>query len=125
MPTLLSITELGGIPDYSDLYQMSGYQVTQVRSMRAALAHIKKQQPNVIAAQFIYSPTYGSQLSNFEALFAAIQCQSPTSKLIAFVNKENLQHLHQVATRGEVLCIFTYPVNTTKLLECLNRCNES
>jgi len=92
--------------------------------MRAALSVIKKQQPNLIAAQFIYSPTYGSQLSNFEALFAAIQCQSPDSKLIAFVNKENVQHLQRVAARGEVLSHFTYPVNTTKLSDCLKSCSH-
>ena len=89
--------------------------------MRAALAAIKKARPDIIAAQFIYSPTYGSQLSNFEALFAAIQCQSADSILIAFVQKEDLGHLHTVASRGKVHQEFTYPVNTSELAACLSR----
>ncbi|MFV2056545.1 MAG: hypothetical protein ACC707_08750 [Thiohalomonadales bacterium] len=119
MKTLLSVVELGGIPDYAKIYREAGFELSQVRSMRAALVVIKNSCPDVIAAQFIYSPTYGSQLSNFEALFAAIQCQSPKSKLIAYCHKEDRPHLKIVAARGHVYRDFTYPVDPTVLSACL------
>lgn len=40
--TLLAIIEQGGYPNFTPLYEQAGYQVVVERSMRKALAFLKK-----------------------------------------------------------------------------------
>lgn len=118
-PTLLSIVEQGGYPDLSKLYTQCGFEVTTVTSTRKALAHIKKNPPDVMVAEFIFSPTYGSQLSNFEGLLAGIQRDAPDVKLIALYDKKDEAHLLKVSERFAVYGQFTFPVDAQELEEIL------
>jgi len=119
---LLSIVELGGYPDFTSLYEQSGYEVIKTNTMRKALAILKKQTPAVIVAEFIYGPTYGSQLSNFESLFAALQstagkdsAQTEPLHLIAFMDKHNRQHFDKLQARFPRNKVFYFPINPEDL----------
>ena len=118
-PALLSIVEQGGYPDFSKLYIQCGFEVTMLTSTRKALAHIKKHPPAVIVAEFIYSPTYGSQLSNFEGLLAGIQRDAPEVKLIAFYEPKDHAHLLQVSERFALYAYFTFPIDEHALKQKL------
>lgn len=117
---LLSIIELGGYPDFTELYTKLGYEVVKANSMRKALSTIKKRRPDVIVAEFIYGPTYGSQLSNFESLFASLQRDAPHAKLVALLNKDDAQHLDRLKTRFPVYAQMFFPINTKKLQKILD-----
>ena len=71
--TLLSITELGGYPDFSDIYNACGYQVETVTSMRKALRTFKQNQYDVIVAEFNFQSDFRDRTSNLETLLAAMQ----------------------------------------------------
>ena len=50
--TLLAIIEQGGYPNFTPLYEQTGYQIVVERSTRKALAFLKKTNPAVIVAEF-------------------------------------------------------------------------
>ena len=112
---LLSVVELGGYPDFTALYEECGYTVVKANTMRKALTVLKKQSPAVIVAEFIYGPTYGSQLSNFESLFAALQRDAPSAHLIAFMDKTNRPHFEKLKARFPSHQAFYFPVNKDEL----------
>ena len=122
--SLLSIVELGGYPNLTALYKQCGYSVSVVNTTRKALSHIKKASakqnpPDVIVAEFIFSPTYSSQLSNFEGLLAGVQRDAPDVKIIALYHKKDKPHLDKVAERFPVFASFSYPVNVSQIRACL------
>ncbi|WP_455211482.1 hypothetical protein [Kaarinaea lacus] len=112
---LLSVVELGGYPDLTALYEQCGFTVIKTNTMRKALSLLKKQSPAVIVAEFIYGPTYGSQLSNFESLFAALQRDAPSAHLIAFMDKTNSAHFDKLKSRFAAHKVFYFPVNRDEL----------
>ncbi len=73
--TLLSIIEIGGYQDFSNLYQQAGYEVIKINMMRKALAFLKTNHPNVIVAEFIFRPKYSFVISNVDSLFALVAGQ--------------------------------------------------
>lgn len=117
---LLSIFSHGVEPALLQLYRECGYSVLHAGSLRQALGLIKKHRPQVVVAEFVYSPTYGSQLSNFESLFAAIQSHCAAVKFIALVHKEDLSHLVKVSGRFPLHAKFTIPVELQSLKACLS-----
>lgn len=117
---LLAIVELGGYPDFTPLYRSLGFDVAVVNSTRKALAHIKRNKPDIIIAEFIFSPTYGSQLSNFEALLAGVQRDIPKAELIAVYDKKDEAHLTIVSERFPLAKKLAYPVDD-KALEAFLR----
>jgi DNA-binding NtrC family response regulator len=118
-PALLSIVELGGYPDLSPLYRQHGFDVTTVVNTRKALSYIKHHPVDVIVAEFIFSPTYGSQLSNFEALLASAQRYSPRVKIIALYDAKDFTHLMKVSERFPLYNQLPYPIDQQQLEQCL------
>ncbi len=116
---LLSVVELGGYPDFAALYEECGFTVIKANTMRKALSLLKKQPPAVIVAEFIYGPTYGSQLSNFESLFAALQRHAPSAHLIALMDKANSQHFDKLKARFPAHRVIYFPVNQDELRQYL------
>lgn len=119
MKHLLVITEQGGYPDFTSLYEKLGYQVIMARSMRKALGLVKEYMPDVITAEFIYSPMYSARISNLESLFAALQRQELNPQLLVFIDAENLHHLEKLES-GRTRCRkITYPVTEEKIMHIL------
>jgi len=120
---ILSIIELGGYPDLTILYESVGFDVVVTNTMRKALNQLRRLKPDVIVAEFIYGPTYGSQLSNFESLYAALQTLDPPAKLIALVNKADHEHLNTVSLRHPYFAAFNFPIAQDKLKTLLFNIN--
>ena len=117
---LLSVSAMAGFPDFSSVYEKYGYQVTTARTLRKALSFIKQQHPDVIVAEFVYAPTYGSQLSNFESLFAAAQAYAPDASFIALVHKNDFHHFEKVREKTDRCLALTYPVTHRDMDHCLS-----
>ena len=122
---LLSVMALGDYPDFSALYRRHGYEIINATTLRKALASIKQQAPEIIVAEFVYSPTYGSQLSNFESLFAAAQNFAPQAHFIALTHRNDLAHLEKVKVRNEQCCVLLFPISTTEMDNCLSAISEA
>ncbi|WP_455201284.1 VpsR-related response regulator [Kaarinaea lacus] len=117
---LLHVIAFGGYPDFTALYEQHGYQVTSCKTLRKALALVKQLSPAVIVAEFVYAPTYGSQLSNFESLLAAAENFSPNAKLIALVHQADLAHFEKVKAQNEQCTALPFPISTNDMDNCLN-----
>ena len=117
---LLLLSTFVTYPGFDTVFKNYQYQVTKVKTLRKALSFIKQIKPDVIVAEFIYAPTYGSQLSNFESLFAAAQAYAPDANFIALVHKDDLTHLEQVSANIKNCQILTLPAQTSALTTCLD-----
>lgn len=87
--------------------------------LRKALGYLKKQKPAIVVAEFVYAPTYGSQVSNFEALYASLQTHSPATKLIALVDNSDLHHLDKLRGRLTIDRQLALPLNTEALINAV------
>jgi DNA-binding NtrC family response regulator len=96
-PTLLSIVELGGYPNFAPLYARLGYRVVTAKSMRKALSVLKTERPEVIVAEFNYDPQFRDRIGNLDSLMANVQ-RFPDTRVIVLYDKE---HAHQLARLRE------------------------
>jgi len=87
--------------------------------LRKALSYIKKCKPDIVIAEFIYAPTYGSQLSNFEALCATLQRQSSPSHLIALVAKADQHHIGRLNDNVHIDQLLDLPLNLNDLVNAI------
>ena len=117
---LLSVLELGGYPDFSDLYEQAGYRVQRVQSIRKALAALKRMQPAVVVAEFNYLPTYGARISTLEPLLARLQSHHPQARVLVFLEQGNLGHLETLRPQYGALDHLTYPIRPERLQDWLD-----
>jgi len=60
---LLSITKLGGYPDFSKLYEKAGYGVIATDNVRKAVKLIREHRPDVIVSEFNFQPDFRDRTS--------------------------------------------------------------
>ena len=118
-PVLLRIEELGQNALLNIVFEQLPVRLLQASNRRKALSLIKSEQPSVIVAEFVYCPTYGSQLSNFESIFAALQNYAPECKLVALVQIEDLAHYRRVSQIHPPFACHTLPVSPEALKQTL------
>ena len=112
---LLSILPYANNPSFDAIYKKLGLKVTAANTLRKALSLVKKISPDIVVAEFIYAPTYGSQLSNFESLFAAAQSYANHAHFIALTHPDDLQHIKKIAPQYNHCVILTLPVTAEQL----------
>lgn len=115
---LLSITELGGYPDFSTLYQAAGYHVESCQSMRNAIRMLKKLQPAVIVAEFNFQSDFRDRTSSLESLLAVVQ-KMPDAKVIVFYEQEFAHQFEKIQSRFPIHAALTFPLDTEQLKAAL------
>lgn len=113
--TLLSIIELGGYPNFTPLYQQTGYAVESVTSVRKALGLLKKINPDVIVAEFNFQSDFRDRTSSLESLLAVVR-RSPNTKVIVFYEKDQAHQLAKLQAQFPIHAALAYPIDT-QLLE--------
>lgn len=119
-PVLLIIPELGGYPDFGRLYEECGYHAREAAGLRKGLALIRQLRPAVVVTDFRYKPTYGTQISNLESLFAAMEKHCPASQLVVFYDRADAKHLDSIRDRFTNLVSLAFPIRLTDLRACLS-----
>jgi len=117
--SLLSIVELGGYDNYSDLYVSKGFSVTTIHNMRKALKIIKQDPPDVIVAEFNYQSDFRDRSSSLESLMAALDW-SPHTKVIVLYDKEWQEKLDQLLSVYSVYICFPFPINNHEFSKTLD-----
>ena len=117
---LLAITELGGYPNFSELYNQCGFEVESVSSMRKALRSLKQKQYDVIVAEFNFQSDFRDRTSNLETLMAVIQ-QLEDVKVIIFYEKEYLHQFEKLRARFSYHAELSYPIDESQLKNALDR----
>ena len=115
---LLAITELGGYPDFTELYKKSGFNVEAVNSMRKALRSLKNHKFDVVVAEFNFQSDFRDRTSSLETLMAVLQ-QIDGIKVIIFYEKEYLHQFEKLRARYSFYTELAYPIDKLKLESAL------
>lgn len=115
---LLALVELGGYPDFSELYKKSGFSPETVDSMRKALRNFKKNVYAVIVAEFNFQSDFRDRTSNLETLMAVVQ-QMHEVKVIIFYEKEYEHQFEKLRERFSFHAELAYPIDEEKLKKAL------
>ena len=117
---LLSIIEMGGYANFSELYASKGYQLETASSMRKAIKILKKVDPSVIVAEFNFQSDFRDRTSSLESLMAMVQSKNNT-KVIVFYEKEQRKQLDRLLAVFEVYEIMAFPIDEQQLSTVLDR----
>ncbi len=118
-PLLLAISEIGGYPDFSPLYQAIGYQVITETSMRKVLKLLKKKTPVIIVAEFNYQSDFRDRTSSLESLMSVVQRHSKT-KVIIFYDKEHIAQLAKLEARYTLSKTLPFPITESDLKSAIS-----
>ena len=113
-PVLLSIVELGGYPNFAPLYERLGCRVVLERSMRKALAAVKKLKPRVVVAEFNFQSDFRDRTSSLESLMAVLQ-GLPDTRVIVFYEQEFASQFARLQSRFPLFRAMAYPISEEAL----------
>ena len=116
---LLAIVELGGYPNLMPLYARLGFDAEWVTSQRKARSWLKKQQPDVIVAEYNYQTDFRDRSSNLETLGATLQ-RHPEIRLLVFYPQEHRVFFDSFRERFPVWKAIAFPVTEEKVAEALS-----
>lgn len=111
---LLAIPELGGYPNFYELYEKCGFQVESINNMRKALRSLKQNKHEVIVAEFNFQSDFRDRTSSLETLMAVIQ-QMKDVKVIIFYEKEYSHQFDKLRARFSFHAELPYPIDTNQL----------
>jgi len=119
---LFSIIESPLHPNLVDLYQQLGIENVQFNSMRKAISHLKKQQPDYVVADFLYG--YGNNYAgvnvcNLDVFLHSLQKYSSDTKIIVMAEKDELKHVAKLANLFKLHAVLQYPVSKKAMTEML------
>jgi DNA-binding NtrC family response regulator len=115
-PTLLSIVELGGYPNFAPLYERLGCRVVVENSMRKALAAVKQHAPKVVVAEFNFQSDFRDRTSSLESLMAVVQ-RLPATRVIVFYEREYVDQLAKLQANFPLFRVMAYPIAEETLTE--------
>ena len=114
-PVLLSIIELGGYPNFTPLYERLGCHVVVERSMRKALAAVRRHRPRVVVAEFNFQSDFRDRTSSLESLMAVVQ-PLRDARVIVFYEKEYASQLARLQANCNLFRVMPYPIVEAALL---------
>ncbi len=113
-PILLAITECGGYPDFTSLYQESGYQVVKTDSVRKAVKLIRQHKPSVMVAEFNFQSDFRDRTSSLETLLSSSQ-GIVDAQMVVFYEKEYEPQYQRFLQSFSVSASLTFPVDEADL----------
>lgn len=119
---LLSVVELGGYPNFTNLYQQAGYQVEMVNSVRKANSWLKKNKPDVVVAEFNFQTDFRDRTSNLESLMASVQKHTDV-RVIVFYDRGVEGPLKKLLNVYPDINILVFPIEEEKLRDILQPAN--
>ena len=113
-PILLAVSEVGGYPNFSPVYEQLGFKVIVENSMRKVLKRLKKQTPDVIVAEFNYQSDFRDRTSSLESMMSVVQ-RHPQIKVIIFYDKEHEAQLAKLEARFKIDAALSFPFSEEQL----------
>lgn len=119
---IYSIIESPSHPAFTGLYESLGFKEQRFTAMRKAISSLKKNQPDVVVAEFFYgfgNNYAGVNVSNLDVFLHSLQKYAPNTKVIVLVSKDERQYVEKLAALFELHSVLIQPVSTTDMLEAL------
>ena len=117
-PLLLAVSEIGGYPNFTPLYEGLGYEVISETRMRKVLKLLKKRIPDVIVAEFNYQSDFRDRTSSLESLMSVVQRFNNT-QVVIFYDKEHVHQLARLQARYELSATLTFPIKEQVLKDTI------
>jgi hypothetical protein len=117
-PVLFSLIESPHHPNLSALFARLGYEEVQLTSTRKAVSQLKKQQPDMVVADFVYgfSNNYsGVHISNLDVLLMSMQKFAPDAEVIILTTPQEMEHAQKMRAICPVKAILPYTVAEQEL----------
>jgi len=108
-PLLLAVSEIGGYPNFTPLYERLGYQVITETSMRKVLKFLKKNTPKIVVAEFNYQSDFRDRTSSLESMMSVIQ-RNPETKVVIFYDNEHKNQLAKLEARYTLSKTLSFPI---------------
>ena len=118
---LLAITELGGYPDFTALYEKMGYEVIKTDNVRKSIKLIRKHKPVVIVSEFNFQSDFRDRTSSLETLLSSTQGVVDEARMIVFYEKEYSHQLDRFLEHCPVFAAMAFPVDEAQLRQTLER----
>ena len=96
------------------MYKEFAYQVTQEYNTRKAISYLKKNQVDVIVAEFNYQHTFRDRLSNLESLIAAAQKIEGVTFIVLY-EKEFEDYLDKIRQQFTFNIELVFPITAEKM----------
>ncbi|GMR16218.1 MAG: hypothetical protein BMS9Abin31_0533 [Gammaproteobacteria bacterium] len=120
---VFSIIESPLHPDFTRLYQKLNLENVQFNSMRKAISHLKKQQPDFVVVDFLfgYGNNYaGVNVSNLDVFLYSLQKYAPEAKVMVMVEKEERKHIAKLENLFTLHAVLQYPISEKEMSDNLN-----
>jgi len=117
---LLFFVDEGGFDDYTPLFVSMGFAVDFEDSQRKAVKLAKKNQYQVLVAEFNYNPEFRDRVINIESLLATLESHSPEVKIIVLYDEINQVQLNQLNQRYRMDNVLAFPIDEHVIIACLN-----
>ena len=117
-PLLLAVSEIGGYPNFTPMYEKLGYQVITETSMRKVLKLLKKKTPQIVVAEFNYQSDFRDRTSSLESMMSVIQRNSAT-KVIIFYDTEHKGQLAKLEARYVLSKTLSFPILEADLQQAI------
>jgi len=113
-PLLLAVSEIGGYPNFTELYENLGFEVITETSMRKVLKFLKKKVPAVIVAEFNYQSDFRDRTSSLESMMSVVQRHTGI-RVIIFYDKEHEDQLAKLQARFDIVETLSFPIAEERL----------
>jgi DNA-binding NtrC family response regulator len=124
MRKLLFVNEYGLYPELVRALQSSGYAVTVEHMMRNAIKFIKKQNPEIVVAEFVHESHFRDRVSNLESMLAQIQGKHVNTRTIVIYDEHWQEYLEKVREIFKIDSALKQPVSPDALLAEIKRFSD-
>ena len=108
--TLFFVFESGFNIDFATLCEDKSIHSTHFTSNRKLISQLKKTEPDYIVAEFIYSPSLGTQISNLDGLLGSVERYCKKTQLIIYTESRYRDKLESVREKFTINHVVEYPV---------------
>ncbi|WP_297527797.1 hypothetical protein [Thiohalobacter sp.] len=120
MTRLYSIMESPTHPDASVHYHRLGLEHQVFRSVRKAIAALKREPPDWVVAEFFYgygNNYAGANLGNLDVFLASLQRYAPSARVVVMVDKAERPWADRLGERFPLHAVLEHPVTAEALAE--------
>ncbi len=117
---LLFFVDEGGFEDFTPVFISLGFEVDFEDSQRRAVKLAKKNQYQILVAEFSYNPEFRDRVSNIESLLATLEGHSPEAKIIVLYDAINQVQLNQLKQRYRLDMTLSFPIDKKTLISCIS-----
>lgn len=119
--TLFFVFESGFNIDFATLCEDENIRPTHFTSNRKLISQLKKIEPDYVVAEFIYSPSLGTQISNLDGLLGSIERYCKKTQLIIYTESRYRNKLETVRQKFTIDHVFEYPVHQSDICSVIKK----